>query len=140
MIGLVADIPSMPNVTLLNVKVKCEGNIGCPIRLKSSFVPSAPKAELPAQRPRRTSFQPVQQELTCALRSIAPSHNMQPLQRIALRSVRKVRPQVHGQPRRFASGGHGGHHQHPTNESLGVRLVPAPVKGLHSQYLDWKRI
>merc|ERR1711959_158535 len=66
-----------------------------------------------------------------ALRSIAPSHDMQPLQRIALRSARKVRPQVQSQPRRFASGGHGGHNQHPTNESLGagfyIAVAPLPA-------------
>merc|ERR1712014_495291 len=51
---------------------------------------------------------------------IAPLHTMQPLQRTALRSARKFRSQIQSQPRRFASGGHGGHNQHPTNESLGA--------------------
>ncbi|KAK5127040.1 hypothetical protein LTR85_008399 [Meristemomyces frigidus] len=53
---------------------------------------------------------------------------MQPLQRTALRSARRLRPQVQKQPRRYAGDSqgahekfepHGGRNKHPVNESLG---------------------
>ncbi|KAK4540824.1 hypothetical protein LTR36_008901 [Oleoguttula mirabilis] len=65
---------------------------------------------------------------------------MQPLQRTALRSARRLRPQVQKQPRRYAGDSqgaherfepHGGPNKHPVNESLGpgfymtLALIPA---------------
>ncbi|GAB1744134.1 hypothetical protein NU219Hw_g1291t1 [Hortaea werneckii] len=62
---------------------------------------------------------------------------MQPLQRTALRSARKFRPQVQSQPRRFASGSHGGHNQQSTNESLGAAFY-IPLAALPASFALYK--
>ncbi|EMC93245.1 hypothetical protein BAUCODRAFT_125121 [Baudoinia panamericana UAMH 10762] len=67
---------------------------------------------------------------------------MQLLQKTALRSARRLRPQLQKQPRRYAGDSqgaherfepHGGHNQHPTHESFGagfyvtIATIPASI-------------